>query len=154
MHKVQPVKYSDLIQQFGEPGDESLMIKKRFPFSLKLNGNPAEYAKCINFYGNRYIASAVIDAFEEILDIYGLDFIREHQLDWYGGCYENRPSRGSTRHSVHAWGLAVDILPQLGPYKKPSLIPYHYVQAFKNRGFIWGGDWDLWDGMHFSAVVE
>jgi len=152
MDKIDPIRYSELITILGEPGANVLMVKRKFPFPLKLNGD--KYQMCYSFYGNGLIADAVIDAFEEILDIFGLEFIMENNLDWYGGCFNYRPSRGSTRISVHSWGMAVDYLPQMGQMGKPSIIPYHIVQAFKNRGFQWGGDWNKPDGMHFSGVIE
>jgi len=152
MEKIRLIKYGDLLDECGEPGSTVLMVKKKFPFPLKLNGD--KNLMCYNFYGNKYIADSVIDAFQEILDIFGLDFVQKNNLDWYGGCFESRKSRGSDRISVHAWGMAVDYLPQLGRLSEPSLIPFHVVQAFKNRGFEWGGDWNRPDGMHFSGVVE
>lgn len=152
MEKIELIKYSDLIEKVGEPGEKSLMVRAPFPFPLYLNGDKNQV--CRNFFGHPYIVAAVIDAFREILDIYGHKFIEDNNLDHYGGCYENRKSRGSGRVSVHAWGMAVDPLPQLGKFNNPSLIPYHVVEAFKKRGFAWGGDWDPQDGMHFSAVKE
>jgi len=154
MIKIDPIQKIKLCDICGQPGDTFLMTTRPFPFPLKLNGSNLSRDRCLNFYGNEKIADAVIDALQEILDIFGLDFIQENGLDWYGGCYCNRKSRGSDYKSVHAWGMAVDYLPQLGAYGKPSLIPYHVVQAFKNRGFIWGGDWNHPDGMHFSGVIE
>jgi len=150
--KIELIEYGDLLDECGAPGDKSQMVKKRFPFALKLNGDESQM--CYNFYGNKRIAEAVIDAFQEILDIYGLDFILKTNLDWYGGCFESRKSRGSNRISVHTYGMAVDYLPQLGKFNSPSLIPYHIVRAFKKRGFAWGGDWDNPDGMHFTGVAE
>lgn len=152
MQKIIPVKYSEIVPKFGDPADLTDMVKKKFPFKMYLNGD--KNLPCINFFGHKYIADAVIEAFDEILDIYGLDFIRKNNLDNYGGCYEPRASRGSSRISVHSWGLAVDYLPHLGRLGKPPLIPYHIVQAFRNRGFEWGGDWNRPDGMHFTAVIE
>lgn len=152
MEKIELVKYSELIETVGEPGKRSDMVLAPFPFPLYLMGNKSQV--CRNICGNKYIVPGVIDAFNEILDIYGIDFIRKNNLDWYGGCYEDRKSRGSGRLSVHSWGMAVDYLPQLGKFNSPSLIPYHIVRAFTNRGFNWGGDWNNPDGMHFSGVAE
>lgn len=152
MEKVTLIKYSEIMEHCGQPGDKASMVKKRFPFPLKLNGSPKLI--CRNFLGNEKIVAPVMDAFKEILDIYGLKFIQENQLDWYGGCFEDRPSRAGKRKSVHAWGMAVDYLPQMGRFNSPCLLPYHVVQAFKNRGFMWGGDWNHPDGMHFSSIIE
>ena len=152
MKKINPVKYSEIKDKFGDAGTSPDIIKAPFPFPLYLNGDKTMI--CRNFYGHKYIASATIDAFKEILDIFGLKFIQRNGLDNYGGCFNYRKSRTNERISVHSWGLAVDYLPNLGKLGEPSLIPFHIVQAFKNRGFIWGGDWNNIDGMHFSAVIE
>lgn len=149
---MQLVNYSELTTKFGQAGSGELMVKRKFPFPLKLNGDPKQM--CYNFYGNGYIADAVIAAFDEILDIYGLDFIQRNKLNHYGGCFENRRSRGASRLSVHAWGLAVDYLPLLGWLGDPALTPWNVVEAFKKQGFLWGGDWDRPDGMHFTAIKE
>jgi len=152
MKKVNLIKYSDLSIVCGQPGSKTMMIKKKFPFPLKLNGS--KNLICYNFYGNALIAGPVMEALEEILDIYGINFIQNNKLDWYGGCFEDRDSRGSKRKSVHSWGMAVDYLPQMGEIGNPPMLPYHVVQAFKNRGFLWGGDWNNPDGMHFTGVIE
>jgi hypothetical protein len=152
MEIVKPVRYGDLLDEIGEPGDMTDFIKAPFPFTMYLNGNKNQ--ECRNFYGHKRIYPAVFDAFSEIMDIFGLDFIRKHGLDNYGGCYALRPVRGGARMSDHSWGMAVDLEPHLGQLGKPSLIPYHIVQAFINRGFIWGGNYERPDGMHFTAVKE
>lgn len=152
MITIKPVPYADIESFFGPSGETSELVKTPFPFTLYLNGD--KNIPCVNFYGHRYVANAVIEAYTEILSYYGLPFIREHGLDSYGGCYNDRPSRGSTRKSVHAWGLAVDVLPDLGPLGIPPMLPVHFVRAFTKRGFLWGGDWTKPDGMHMSSIEE
>ena len=82
---------------------------------------------------------------------------------------------GTTRLSVHAFGIAVDINPQYGGYwqyglphamreeqvrqKKIPLvyknrIPSEIVKVFEKHGFIWGGNWYHFDGMHFEYRPE
>lgn len=152
MIKITPVDYDDLELMFGEPGISDNIITKPFPFPLYLNGD--KNFRCNNFYGHKYIADSVIDAYKEILEIFGIEFIRKHGLDNYGGCYNYRAVRGANKLSVHSWGLAVDILPDHGPLDEPPLLPYHFVDAFLKRGFKWGGYFDRYDGMHFSACNE
>ena len=152
MQKIDPIKYSDLISKCGESGSKTGFITAPFPFVLYLNGDKSK--PCRNFYGHEMIYPAVYDALKDILEIYGQYFISQNGLDEYGGCFADRPSRGLTRTSAHAWGMAIDYLPSRGRLGSPSLIPYHIVQAFKIRGFIWGGDWERRDGMHFSGVIE
>lgn len=147
-----PILYSEIYDKCGEPGDLYDMVKKPFPFTLYLNGDKS--LPCVNFYGNKRIYPAVFEAFSEIMDYYGLDFIRKNGLDNYGGCYELRQSRSGGRMSVHSWGMAIDYLPGLGRFGEPALTPYPIVQIFRDKGFQWGGDWSKPDGMHFSGVIE
>lgn len=136
-------------KELGKPGDLSQMIKSPFPFPLYLMGDKS--LVCRNFYGNKKIVKSVIDAFKEILDTFGLESIKKNGYDNYGGCYEYRNSRGYDQLSDHAWGMAIDYLPQLGPLGELSMIPDEIVKIFKKRGFVWGGDWWRPDGMHFSG---
>jgi hypothetical protein len=152
MIKIKPVPINDIIKVFGQPGEQRDFVKRVFPFPLRLSYDKTAVA--YNFYGHKYIADAVIEAFEDIRDYYGLSFIKGYNLDLYGGCFADRMTVSGKRKSVHAWGLAIDYLPDMGAYNKPSTIPYHIVKAFTDRGFVWGGDWQSKDGMHFSAIEE
>ena len=92
-----------------------------------------------------------------------------------GGSYVPRCIARTTRLSVHSFGIAVDINPQYGGYwqyglprgmseeqvrqKKISLvyknrIPIEIVKVFERHGFIWGGNWYHFDGMHFEYRPE
>jgi len=79
------------------------------------------------------------------------------------------------RMSFHSWGLAVDILPRslgnravywlweqqagnanwmLIPLERRWSPPPQVVEAFRRNGFIWGGNWVLFDTMHFEFRPE
>ena len=85
-----------------------------------------------------------------------------------------RPITGTTdRFSIHSYGKAIDINPVENPYVRgdtvlppageeyvdredvrPGMIVKNdaVVKAFKNRGFMWGGDWkSLKDYQHVEA---
>lgn len=147
---VENIDYSDIVTRCGDPGEN--LVKRPFPFTLYLGGDRLQ--PCSNFYGHRRIADAVTEVFDDILDYFGIEAIRENGLDNYGGCYNLRPARSMTRMSVHAWGMAVDYLPQLAPLGKPSLIPSPVVDIFRAHGFLSGEYWARRDGMHFTAVRE
>lgn len=86
----------------------------------------------------------------------------------------SRTVTGTTnRFSKHSYGIAIDINPKLNPYVKgdvvlpkigkqyldrtkivPGMIVEEGVccQAFKKRGWIWGGDWKSFqDYQHFES---
>lgn len=56
--------------------------------------------------------------------------------------------------SMHTWGLAIDLNAKWNKYgqKESNLHPY-IVRVFKERGFIWGGDWKVPDNMHFEIKL-
>lgn len=85
--------------------------------------------------------------------------------------YVWRPGVSSRKRSMHALGLAVDINPQLNPYRKGDrIVPpgaiydpatpgtltpdSPVVRAFKRLGWTWGGDWKASnkDYMHFEKI--
>jgi hypothetical protein len=91
------------------------------------------------------------------------------------GGYHWRDIRDSPARSFHSMGLAVDILPKAAGGKtiywqwekaKPNrnwmLVslknrwtpPEKILEAFYSEGFIWGGNWILWDNMHFEYRPE
>ena len=91
-----------------------------------------------------------------------------------GGSYVPRCIAGTARLSVHSFGIAFDINPQYGQYwqyvpsgmseeqvrqnKIPLVyknrIPIEIVKVFEKHGFIWGGNWYHFDGMHFEYRPE
>lgn len=71
------------------------------------------------------------------------------------GAFTPRTIAGSHRFSRHAMGMAIDINPAQNPYRSDNRLitdmPAWYVQAWKDAGFCWGGDWrGTKDPMHFS----
>lgn len=76
--------------------------------------------------------------------------------------YSRRDVRGHEVLSYHAFGIAVDVNPSTNPACGMTRwcrcnndlvtdMPPDFVQAFKDAGFEWGGDWaDHPDPMHFE----
>ncbi|MDR0478193.1 MAG: M15 family metallopeptidase [Desulfobulbaceae bacterium] len=67
--------------------------------------------------------------------------------------------------SPHAFGVAIDVhwrpgldywldSPQRGGYRYQSVMPKEIVAVFERHGFIWGGKWRHFDGMHFEYRPE
>ena len=62
---------------------------------------------------------------------------------------------GRRAMSLHTFGIAVDINSRSNPYRGDNVLvtdmPDWFVQAWKDAGFCWGGDWQsVKDPMHFS----
>jgi len=83
-----------------------------------------------------------------------------------GGSFNWRRIAGTDRLSTHSFGIAVDLNTELGGYWRWGLrpdgslspwtnrFPEPLVRAFERHGFIWGGKWHHYDGMHFEYRPE
>lgn len=83
-----------------------------------------------------------------------------------GGGFNWRRISGTDRLSAHSYGIAVDLNAELGGYWRwtgaeagnvgpyENRIPAEIVAAFETYGFIWGGKWHHFDGMHFEYRPE
>lgn len=153
MVKIKPVKYKDIYKKFGDHGKEATKSFITAPLPFPLVGSRHTITEII---GHKYMIPSLVDALEEIKNYYGKEFIVKNKLNTYHGVYANRKTSSDGKWwSVHSWGLAIDLLANLGPKNTKPITPYHFVCAFKKRGFIWGGDWKKYpDGMHFSAIIE
>jgi hypothetical protein len=82
------------------------------------------------------------------------------------GGYFWRPIAGTSRLSLHSFGIAVDLGGRFADYwlwdaKKNAgrfawrnRIPLEIVEIFERHGFIWGGKWHHYDTMHFEYRPE
>lgn len=121
------------------------------PFQMYYDSHPL---KGINV--NRKIASSLLKILTEISDKCGHDQKKIDALgiSTYGGCYNFRPIRGASNLSNHAFAAAIDLDPAHNPLgsTKSKWSPI-VVSAFKEEGWLWGGDYKgRKDPMHFEAV--
>lgn len=89
--------------------------------------------------------------------------------------YNWRQIGGTERKSFHSYGIAIDILPKrLGgrtifwgwekernpdrwmtvPLSARWIPPVKVIDIFADEGFIWGGNWIIYDNMHFEYHPE
>lgn len=83
-----------------------------------------------------------------------------------GGGFNWRHIAGTSRLSAHSFGIAVDVNAELGKYWRwtgaqegavgqyDNAIPESLVTTMERFGFIWGGKWHHFDGMHFEYRPE
>ena len=74
----------------------------------------------------------------------------EHVIDDYAGCWAPRTSGTTGPLSSHAWGMSIDFNAQANPYGAEPNQPDILVEVMADHGFLWGGDWDVPDAMHFE----
>lgn len=58
------------------------------------------------------VAAPMEAIWNQTVQHYGEQRFRELRLDLFGGCYANRPMRGGSRPSMHAYGIAYDVDPE------------------------------------------
>ncbi len=85
-----------------------------------------------------------------------------------GGTFAWRNINGTNRHSMHSFGMTIDINTTYSDYwqwvckctredavvKYKNKIPQTIVDIFEKHGFIWGGKWYHFDTMHFEYRPE
>lgn len=141
---------------YGKPWENgSLIVSLIPPFPMYYG---AQLAPHLRVHGR--IASAVSQALAAIWTAAGRDLhspLLRHVIH-YDGCYNDRPVRGSSRRSTHAFAAALDFdaarLP-LGKGVPAAELPAEVVDAFKRVGAFWGGDYiGRKDPMHFQWAHE
>jgi len=89
-------------------------------------------------------------------------------LTHIGGTFTWRNISGTHRHSMHSFGMTIDINTTYSDYwewackctdenaaiKYKNRIPQIIVDIFERHGFIWGGKWYHYDTMHFEYRPE
>ena len=125
---------------------------QRFALSFPMRESWAPYRSLTSFIAHRLVGAAMADALEEVCAYYGLGRLQHYGLDYWGGVHNPRLKTGQKVPSLHAWGVAIDVCPALGPFGEPSRMPWVVVEAFTKRGFEWGGLWRVPDGHHFQAA--
>ncbi len=87
-----------------------------------------------------------------------------------GGTFNWRVIAGTTRLSLHSFGMTIDVNVQYSDYWRwhvkgedpngsriieyRNRIPMELVELFESYGFIWGGKWYHYDTMHFEYRPE
>lgn len=151
--------YHSMVAYYGQPGDESKLGVIEFPYPMKL-----AWDKSITVTTSRChtrVIAPLLSVLTELLGTYGLEWIKEHGLDLYGGIYNNRNTRGGATKSKHSWGAAIDLNPSTNGNKTPwnadkigkngyGDMPLEAVVVFERHGFKSGGRAWGRDAMHFQ----
>lgn len=148
-----------IIKKYGVPNKtgKGYLTKITLPYPMYLNWQTKTYIK--SFECHKLVADKFLAVFNDILAHYGLDRIKELQLDDFGGCFNYRLMRGGTKLSRHAWGIAIDLDPdrnllretkKTARFARPEYKPM--IDIFYKHGFInYGVEYD-YDFMHFEIA--
>lgn len=150
-----PKGLADIEAYYGIPSEEDFrethMVSLKLPFALVASWDEAKLIRGLLMH--KKVVVAMEDALEEILELVGEEKLIELKWNYLGDALAFRKKKAGKELSTHAWGIALDLNPALGPFGKPcKKYPKVIVDAFERRGFIWGGRWARQDAMHFQAA--
>ena len=155
--------YISVCKVFGQPGDESKLVRMIFPYRMTYAGQTVKTTRI-----HKLIKSPLLAALNAIHDELGMDFIKEHGLDIYDGCFNDRSSRNSNARSKHAWGIAIDFNAKENRNRQPwvdgkqgqlipgsklnrfATMPTEAIEIFERFGFKSGGKAWGRDSMHYE----
>tara|TARA_R110002012_G_scaffold4440_1_gene20510 strand:+ start:588 stop:1325 length:738 start_codon:yes stop_codon:yes gene_type:complete len=151
--------YQSMVDYYGQPGDESALVEITFPYPMRLAWDTS--VKVTRTRCHALIVKPLLAALQEILDVHGILWVQDHKLDLYGGCYNNRNTRGGQSKSKHAWGAAIDLNPTENGNHTPwqvdkigvrgfATMPVEAIEIFEKHGFKSGGRSWTRDAMHFQ----
>lgn len=149
---------SECTDFYGPPGSPRATAGVcRLPFPFRIDWERTQTTS--TFRCHDLVADAFTAVFHEVAGHYGADGMRDLGLDLFGGCYANRPMRGGSRPSMHAYGIAVDLDPD-----RNALRMNHTQAAFaasdynpfwtivESHGLVSLGRARDFDWMHFQAA--
>jgi len=105
--KRAPLTDAQLIEKYGMPETNQLYCHPAYPLRLAW----ATDITITKFKCHKSVKIALEGLFNEVLEAYGYERIKELGLDLFGGCLNNRKMRNGSRMSKHSWGIAIDIDP-------------------------------------------
>lgn len=147
--------YAAMVAYYGQPGDESNLVRFRMPYPMRLYTRQAP-ANLRSHRCHRLVRSSLEAILEDFLETFGQDWITENGLDVFGGVYNNRTKRAGNSKSKHAWGVAIDLNPSENglhtPWPSRATMPIEAVETFEKHGWKSLGRVIGRDAMHFEAT--
>ncbi|MDB5137909.1 MAG: hypothetical protein JWP37_4512 [Mucilaginibacter sp.] len=149
------------------------------PFFMKMYGSTEKEVKqhlteitwCPKLIGQKVTVTKVNGIDKKLIQI-SKELDEHPELKKYltniGGTFTWRNINGTNRHSMHSFGMTIDINAAYSDYwqwsckctnedadvKYRNRIPRMIVDIFEKNGFIWGGKWYHFDTMHFEYRPE
>ncbi len=162
----------------GPPQNDAGRIRNEAFFKKIYGSSATEVRKnlvpvlwCPKLIGQTILVTKVNGVHEKITQIsMELDELPEFKayVQHIGGTFLWRTIKGTTRLSMHSFGMTMDINTSFSNYWQwdcsctdeqktlgyKNRIPQKIVDIFEKHGFIWGGKWQHYDTMHFEYRPE
>lgn len=137
---------------YGPPGTESNLTTITFPFPLLFEDRPVRSTRV-----HRKCAASLLSILTQLGDRYSAQPRIMEAVEDFGGVYNNRPMRGGTAPSLHAYGAAIDLDPDanglFAHWPTVADMPFEIMEAFAREGWTAAGAFWSRDAMHFQATT-
>lgn len=140
---------------YGAPGTGHSRLV--LPFPMRLAWDKGTVITSFTIHGKCRDSAA--RAFEKIRTAYSNKEIADLGIDLFGGCFNNRPMRGGTNLSMHAFACAIDFDPERNQLKwgkpkarlsDPDALPFW--EAWNSEQWVSLGRARDFDWMHVQAA--
>lgn len=150
------ISTTDAIKIYGKPNQQgSYLTTIKLPYPMRLAWDLKTSVKTMRCHN--LVADDFLNVFNELLEVYGYEKIKELGIDLFGGCFNFRAMRGGSDYSRHSWGIAIDLDPERNQLKETSKtarfarLEYKaMIDIFYKHGFVSLGREKNYDWMHFE----
>jgi hypothetical protein len=155
----------------GRIRNEAFFLKMYGATKQDVNKKLVQIMWCPKLVGQKISVTQVNGVDKQLLKI-SAELDQHPELKKYltdiGGTFNWRNIAGTGRHSMHSFGMTMDVNTNYSDYwqwhckckteetavKYVNRIPQIIVDTFEKYGFIWGGKWYHYDTMHFEYRPE
>jgi len=155
----------------GRIRNETFFMKMYGPAKKQVESNLTTITWCPKLVGQKIVVTKINGVDKQLMKI-STELDNHPELKKYliniGGTFNWRNIKGTTRPSMHSFGMTIDIntaysdywqwacncTNENAPVKYHNRIPQLIVNTFEKYGFIWGGKWYHYDTMHFEYRPE
>jgi hypothetical protein len=160
--------------QNSDPGrirNQSFFMQMYGSSATAVKQNLVTITWCPKLIGQKITVTTINGVDKKLLQV-SKDLDQHPELKKYlsniGGTFNWRNIAGTNRHSMHSFGMTIDINTAYADYWQwackctaetakvnyKNRIPQLIVDTFEKYGFIWGGKWYHYDTMHFEYRPE
>ena len=137
---------------YGEPGDESNLVMIDLPYPMFYDGKRVTRTRV-----HKKCAASLLRILTAIRDLMPQHPHITDEAQDFGGIFNDRPKRGGTSRSVHAWGAAIDLDADDNTFRDSwpmrSDMPLEIMEAFAREGWTSAGAFWGYDAMHNEACA-